>query len=256
METIFDRVDHTHWQPQDYARGPFDGLQGGAIAALMCAAAEEQMADDAEVVMINAHFIRPTPLALLEVIARPIQIGGRVGLFQVELFAEGKLRAQAVVTAMRPQTIIDIPELAATAHRPWEGEIRPGPSVHGKPWLMDRMEARLDRQNVPWFRLDLRVTGTESQFARSLCAADWIAGLTRADTWQNPIVAAAPNIDLTARKLRSPRENWIGVRANGTWAPTGAGIAQGELLDAAGVFGTVSCTIALMPKPLLTPTPA
>ena len=38
METLFGRIDHSHWQPQEYARGPFDGLQGGALAALMCAA--------------------------------------------------------------------------------------------------------------------------------------------------------------------------------------------------------------------------
>ena len=256
METLFDRIDHSLWQPQQYARGPFEGLQGGALAALMCAAAEEQMTDDAEVVMVNAHFLRPTPLASLEVTAKPVQIGGRVALYHVELASEGKLRAQSVITAARPQLITGLAEPVAEAHQPWQGEIRPAPSVHGKPWLMDRMEARVDYEDVPWFRFDLPITGSESQFARSLCAADWIAGLTRADTWQNPIVAAAPNIDLTARKLRTPRDDWTGVKASGTWAPSGAGIAQGELLDVDGVFGTVSCTVVLVPKPEATLIPA
>lgn len=256
MKTLFYRVNHNQWQPQEVARGPFDGLQGGALAALMCAAVEEQIAGDAEVVIVNAHYLRPTPLAAVEVAVKPIQVGGRVALYHVELAAEGKLRAQSVITVMRPQAIPGLAEPRQVSNRPWQGVSRPGPDVHGKPWLMDMMEARMDDKGVPWFRFDLPVTGSESRFARALCAADWIAGLTRADTWQDPIVAAAPNIDLTARKLRTPREDWTGVRATGTWTPTGRGIAQGEMLDVDGVFGTVSCTVALVPKIQAVLTPA
>lgn len=248
MEPLFEQVGATTWRPEQFARGPFDGLQGGAIAALMCAAAEGNLDDELEVVMVNAHFLRPTPLAEIEVTMRPIQMGGRVAVMQVDLAAAGKLRAMATITAVRSHSIEGLPQPATEAQQPWRGELRAGPDVHGKPWLMDKMEARSDAQGTPWFRFDLPVTGTESRFARSLCAADWIAGLTRADTWQDPIVAAAPNIDLTARRLRPPRDDWTGVRASGHWAPSGTGVAQGELLDLDGMFGTVSCTVALVPK--------
>jgi len=40
QEPLFERIGDTSWRPRDIARGPFDGVQGGAAAALMCAAAE------------------------------------------------------------------------------------------------------------------------------------------------------------------------------------------------------------------------
>lgn len=250
MDHVFDPLDDGTWQPRDFARGPFEGLQGGALSALMCAAAEAELPDGMSVVAISTYFLRPCPLEPLEVSVRRSHGGSRLNLLQVELAAGGKTRASATVTAMRPVSIEGLPTPLAEEHRPWDGELRQRPTVHGNPWLMERMEARLDGGGVPWFRFDTPVTGGESAVAGALCAADWLPGLTRADSWEQPIVAAAPNVDLSVRILRQPVGSWTGVRASGQWSATGVGVAQGHLLDVAGPFGTVACTVALVPMPV------
>lgn len=170
----------------------------------------------------------------------------------MDLTVDGKARASATITAMRPVRIDGLPMPTPETHRPWDGELRPRPAVHGKPWLMEKMEARLDADGVPWFKFETPITGSESIVASALCAADWLPGLTRADSWDKPIVAAAPHVDLSVRILRQPTGSWTGVRATGKWAATGLGVAQGHLLDASGAFGTVACTVALVPaRPVL-----
>lgn len=247
METLFDRAADGRWIPADFVRGPFDGMQGGAVVGLMCAAAEEILPDGFRTLGIDARFLRPCPLAPIEVEARIVHLGSRLVAAEVTLSSEGKQRASATVSAARPIAIPAIVETPAQPFDPSTGTLRPGPVTHGKPWLMDRMEGRLAGDGVPWFRFPLRVTGSESAFARALCPADWLPGLTRPDSWEKPIVRAAPNVDLSVRMHRHPVGDWIGVRATGRWSPEGSGVAGGDLLDVAGPVGFVMCALALVP---------
>lgn len=61
------------WTPSVLARGPFAGLQGGAVTALMTSQIEAQA--DAEgwgsAVSVTAWFFRPTPLLSLRVAVNP-----------------------------------------------------------------------------------------------------------------------------------------------------------------------------------------
>ena len=247
-DTLFERQDDGVWQPGEYARGPFDGLQGGALSALMCATAEAELPNGMEVVAYSAQFLRPCPLAAIAVVTELVRVGGRLALIRVSLSSENKLRATATVAAMGTLHIDALPVLPKESHQPWNGQRRLPPSVHGKAWLMDVMETRLGTDGVPWFKFAVPVTGKESAFARALCPADWLPGITRADSWEQPLVKAAPNVDLSVRAIRPPQGDWIGVRAAGQWSPSGVGIAHGDLLDVNGRFGMVSCTVALIPR--------
>jgi acyl-CoA thioesterase len=246
-ETLFDRAEDGSWVPLAFARGPFDGMQGGAVAALMCAAAEEIYPIGFVTLGIDARFLRPCPLEPIAVDARIVHAGSRLVVAEVSLSANGKTRATATVSAAKPVAIPAIVLPPAEAHDPASGTTRPAPVTHGKPWLMDRMDARLSSAGVPWFRFPLRITGSESAFARALCPADWLPGLTRADSWDKPVVRAAPNVDLSVRMHRHPVGEWIGVRAKGRWSPDGNGVAGGDLLDVTGPVGFVSCALALVP---------
>jgi hypothetical protein len=57
--------------PTDLARGPFGGVQGGAAAALMCAAIEDAAAGFAA--SVTTHFLKPTPMAPLTVTITPLR---------------------------------------------------------------------------------------------------------------------------------------------------------------------------------------
>lgn len=248
LETLFD-ADGERWLPKPYARGPFDGMQGGAVAALMCAVAERSFPEGLTTVGIDARFLRPCPLAPIEVAVRPLQVGARLALFETSLSADGKIRAVATVTAIRPQRIEAVPEPAPERQDPAAGVVRPAPPIpHDKPWLMDRMEARSGEDGVAWFHFDQPVTGTESSFARALCPTDWLPGITRPDSWAAPIVAAAPNVDLSVRASRPVRGPWYGIDAAARWSRDGWGVARGALLDVDGIAAAISCTIALVPR--------
>lgn len=247
MEILFDRADDGSWMPRDFVRGPFDGMQGGAVAGLMCAVAEEAFPEGFRTLAIDARFLRPCPLAPITATAKLVHAGSRLVVVEVVLSAEGKPRAIATVSAASPIAIPAIAEAASEGHDPGAGARRPGPVTHGKPWLMDKMEGRITADGVRWFNFPLRITGSESSFARALCPADWLPGLTRPDSWENPVVRAAPNVDLSVRMHRHPVGDWIGVRATGRWSPDGCGIAGGDLLDASGPVGFVSCALALVP---------
>lgn len=247
METLFDRADNGDWLPKDFVRGPFDGMQGGAVTGLMCAAAEAVFPDGFATLAIDARFLRPCPLAPISLTTRVVHSGGRLAVVEVALSAEGKPRAIATVSAASPIAIPAIAEAPREHHDPAAGALRPAPITHGKPWLMHKMEGRLTDDGVCWFRFPLRITGAESAFARALCPADWLPGLTRPDSWAKPVVRAAPNVDLSVRLHRHPVGDWIGVRATGRWSPEGIGVAGGDLLDVSGPVGTLACAIALVP---------
>lgn len=246
-DRLFDRAEDGSWLPRDFVRGPFDGMQGGAVAALMCAAAERAYPDGFRTLAIDASFLRPCPLAPIEVAAQVVHAGSRLIVVNVTLASMGKPRALATISAASPVAIPAITVPPLEAHDPAGGSQRPAPVTHGRPWLMDRMDARLSTAGVPWFRFPLRITGDESSFARALCPADWLPGLTRPDSWERPVVRAAPNVDLSVRMHRHPVGDWIGVRATGRWSPEGIGVAGGDLLDITGPVGTVTCALALVP---------
>jgi hypothetical protein len=247
MEPLFT-ADGPHWMPQPYTRGPFDGLQGGAVAALLCAVAERNLPAGYATISIDARYLRPTPLAALTVSARLLHAGGRVAIVEAGLWADDKPRAVATITAMRHQRIETIPE-PLRHERGWEtaSPRKPTATLHGKPWLMDRMEARVAAGGQLWFQFEDAVIGDESGFARALCPIDWLPGVTRPDSWEAPLVAAAPNIDLSVRALRLPIGPWYGIEASGLWSRDGHGLAYGALLDAEGVAAAISCSVALVP---------
>lgn len=225
-------------------------MQGGAVAALMCSIAERSFPDGLTTVAIDARFLRPCPLAPIKVEIRPLHAGGRLAVVEASLSAEGKLRAIATITAMRPQAIATVPEPALERHDPGAAPRRPAPPIpHDQPWLMDRMEARSGDDGIAWFRFEQAVIGSESSFARALCPTDWLPGITRPDSWAAPIVAAAPNVDLSVRASRPVRGPWYGVDATARWSRDGWGVAQGALLDLDGPAAAIACTVALVPRP-------
>lgn len=235
------------WIPTQLARGPFAGLQGGAVAGLLCGEIEAMAAARGWGVAtsVSAWFLRPVPMAALRTVVSPLRSGGRLSVVDNTLWAvaDDEPCAVARVTLATPRPI-EIPGFVA----PQEASIDPTScqlagrrAPHGEPWFMDAMEARADGR-IAWFRLkDIVIDGAGS-LAQILGPADWAHGIAR------PVsnVVADPNSNLTVQLVRPPRGDWIGVEPQTHWRPElGAGMGGGLLHDAFGVVGRVAMSVTL-----------
>lgn len=249
--TTFQSLGQHTWAPLPLAAGPFTGLQGGAVATLLCAELEA-IAEDREwgmAVSANVDFLRPTPMADLKTTWTVVREGGRATVVDnvVSTVTDDRPTATARVTFLKSRPIdlppIDVPETSETD--PTSLPLRTPAAFHGGPWFMDAMEVR-DGGDVAWFRLHEPVVEGAGPLASVLGPADWAHGLGRPLT----DVAADPNPNLSVHLSRTPVDGWLGVRASATWIQdTGLGHGRGALLDRKGEIGAVSMSVALIAFP-------
>lgn len=99
------------WQAAPEAQGPFGGMHGGAVAAL-CAGEMETMAAGRGIgTLVSAHLylLRPLPLDGISSKIVPVREGGRVAVFENELWVDGKLQAKASACFQQPLAINGLP---------------------------------------------------------------------------------------------------------------------------------------------------
>ena len=248
---IFERDNEDGpWLPSDLARGPFAGLQGGAVAGLLTAEAERRAAMDelGIPVHLTTWFLRPVPLAPLRTRTNVLHAGGRVSVVETSLYREGdeeRPLALARVTMARPRRLeIALPPNSATRVDPSAFPIREMKAPHGGTWFMDAMEFRHDDSGTAWFRMNTPVIDGAGPLAMVAGPADWAHGIGR------PVhhVVADPNANLNIHLLRPPRDNWIGISGLARWLPEqGTGVGRGVLLDVDGEIGSVSMSVMLTP---------
>ncbi|NOU07018.1 MAG: hypothetical protein HOO99_12645 [Hyphomicrobiaceae bacterium] len=254
---IFERTPQGHWTPSTLAAGPFAGLQGGAVAGLLAAEVEAAAAKRqwGTAISVSAWFLRPVPMAELRTEMHAIREGGRISVVDNTVWLDGDPEACATVrvTLIRNRAI-EVPGYVApepvTTDPTHFAQVARRVAPHGKPWFMDAMEVRAERDTV-WFRLREDLVAGVGALSRVLGPADWAHGLFRPVT----NVVADPNPNLTVHLHRQPRGEWIGVRATTHWHPDhGVGSGKGLLFDIEGEIGAVSMAVVLtpFPKPLAT----
>jgi len=243
---IFQQSAGGDWLPDDSARGPFAGMQGGAVAALMCSQVEALAAVErlGFVAAFTAHFLKPTPLEPLAVACEPLRRGRRVNVIDVSLSAASGLCAVGRATLIETLEVFGAPPPALTD--PTAYPVTRRSAAHGGAWFMDEMEVRTSEAGVTWFRLRRPVNDDAGPMSRVLPAADWAHGLG------GPIALAArpaaiPNPDLSVHLVRPPRGAWIGVDAGRAWSAAGIGAGWAALHDEAGLIGRVAMSIAVTP---------
>ncbi len=243
------------WQPSDLARGPFTGLQGGAVAGLLTAEVERIAATDelGTPVHLAVWFLRPAPLAPLRTRTNMLQAVGRVSLVEASLHTEAEEAplALARVTVARPRKMeITMPPDGMAPIDPTRFALRQPKAPHGGPWFMDAMEYRQSAEGTAWFRMTTPVVEGAGPLAALAGPADWTHGIGRPLT----NVAADPNSNLNIHLLRPPRDGWIGISALAKWLPDqGTGFGRGILLDVDGEIGSVSMSVMLTPFPQAKP---
>ena len=239
------------WRPTPVAAGPFTGLQGGAVASLLCAEAEARAGELewGSAVSASVDFLRPTPMADLVTTLSIVREGNRATIVDNHIGAAGDDRPTAVarLTFLKSRPI-EMPAIGKQSPAWVDPETLPRrtpASIHGGPWFMDAMEVR-DGGDTVWFRMHEPVVEGAGGLASVLGPADWTHGLGR--PFDN--VAADPNPNLSVHVSRPSEGEWLGVRADTTWNPaSGTGHGRGQLLDRRGEFGAVSMSVALIAFP-------
>ena len=248
---VFEKDDEAGcWRPSELARGPFAGLQGGAIAGLLIGEVERFAAADG--LGFPAHatiwFLRPAPLARLRVRTDLVQPGNRVTVVDARLHATDSDRVLAVarVSVVRPRPVaIALGSSGySTEVDPTTLPLREAKAPHGGGWFMDAMEVRHGANGVLWFRMVTPVLEGAGALATAAGPADWSHGIARPLTG----VVADPNSNLNIHLLRPPRGEWLGIDAHTSWyPPDGTGIGSARLFDAEGEVGAVSMSVMLTP---------
>ena len=226
---------------------PFTGMQGGAAAAIMCAAIEEQAGSAFVVASVTTHFLRPVPLAPLQVTATPLRIGRRVTVVDATLAAQSEVCAVQRATLIRVihESALPTPPPRSTVPERLPLQTRTAP--HGERWMMDAMEVRSGADGAIWFRLSRPIVADQRSMTAVLPAADWAHGVTAPLGAARRPQAAIPNPDLMVHLFRPPEGAWIGLESASAWSTNCVGAGWAALYDTGGLIGRVAMSIAVAP---------
>ena len=227
-----------------HTRGPWDPAfqHGGPVAALMARAVESELGHGFHVARLTVDFLRPVPIAALELRAQRTRDGRRVKAVEVELEAGGKLvaRARALAVAKR-----DVPAATHDAEPLPTPESCPPfslPFELAELGYHTAMDVRLARGTpgsghvTVWMRarVPLLAGETLSPLERVMLAADSGNGVSaRLDASRFTFV----NANLSVCLYRYPVGDWVALDAQTSVGESGVGLADARLHDGVGPIG-------------------
>jgi Thioesterase-like superfamily len=289
-ESIFI-PDGDSFVPTEQARGPWDprALHGGAPAALITAAFE-RMQPGAELpfARLSFEFLRPVPMAPLQLSTRMSRPGRRVQALEAELSADDVVvcRASALRLVPSPQ---QLPEVALARVKAAAPETI-APPADGLPVRFEldggghksfagsAMEMRFLRGQPLTGELPERDTtnseshehGVSADHVPSGAATVWmrlrhplvpdepltpLARVAATSDFGNGVAAALPfdqylfiNADLTISLNRRPQGEWIALNATTLLHPGGIGWAESMLHDELGPLGLATQALVVQPR--------
>jgi hypothetical protein len=240
--------------PTELTRGPWsnDHQHGGPPSALMVRAVET-FGEDAKsffVARILVDYLRPIPLAKLDVQVEPTKLGKMAQRFVVRVTSGGDelmranvlrlLKRESAALSTRPEALPSPEGVAPMNLNFFKSEIGYHRGIEGR-YVRGRFG---DNVVTVWARqLKPLVAGeTPSGLQRAVLVADAESGLCnpldiRRFTFVNP--------DLVVMVDREPQGEWIGVDAYSTASPLGTGIAQAALHDVYGPVGRSAQTLVI-----------
>lgn len=241
---VFLKSEENLWESTPIASGPFNGLQGGAVAALLVAELEQIASDQGlgSPLAASVEFLRPAGHGTLRTSPKIVRQGKRASFLTNRVTLAGEVTATASVCCINAIDLegVELPpsethDLNALAVLP----ARKAP--HGGPWMMDNFEVRASPKGIAWFRYIDEIVEGMGPMARVLGPADWTHGIARPAAPK----LADPNLNLQVSLFRHPVGRDIGIVPKTTWMPTGIGLGEGQLYDAQGPIGRVMMSVAL-----------
>lgn len=247
--SVLKNGDHAIWRLTETVRGPFDAIFGGIAAAILAEEVARVASTRSFLASLSVDFVRSIQPGDIAAEVRIAQRGRRLTWFDIQLTQFGKTAVLGRIIHAECQNIANLPMPSWTVESaPPEmlERVRSSPA-HDGPWLGDLLDVRADAvADVYWFRVDEVTPLGLSPSAFAVAMADFVAGVSRPDSWETPVVKAFPNPSMTVSLNREPEGLWVGLHARSVWSASGLGIAGGELIDQCGVFGMVQQINVLM----------
>jgi hypothetical protein len=265
--------DGPRFAATELARGPWDpeAQHGGAPAALLVRAFEHLAgADGLLFARVSYEFLRPVPLAAIEVRADVVRSGRRSALLEgsivdvdgKELVRARALRVRAAESTLGAETTgCSGPGNSSANPDATPGAETPSPEASDSSeafvwakrpmFATDAMEIRFTHGHFvergpagAWFRLRVPLVADESSspLQRLAATADFGNGISSIVSWEDHLFI---NPDLTLYIECEPRGEWIHLDAETRIAPEGIGIATGGLRDEQGPVGRATQALVI-----------
>ncbi|HEX8977521.1 MAG TPA: thioesterase family protein [Solirubrobacteraceae bacterium] len=253
-DAVFVRAGD-RWRPDEIARGPWDpgALHGGAPAALLVHAFEAcEPQEGLELARVTYEFVRPVPLAELEVSVEVVRPGRRVTLLDgVIRDASGEvvtraraLRARASQLGPTPGGPPPFPGPESETARALAGSGPPGFGRGAAPMFATHaMDIRFVQGQfgalgpaTAWFRLRHPLIAGEptSPFELAATAGDFGNGIASVVSWEEHVFI---NPDLTLYLERPPRGEWVAMQSETRVRPGEVATSESVIWDQDGRVG-------------------
>jgi hypothetical protein len=244
----------------ELARGPWDpGAQhGGAPAALLMRAFEQlPAAAGLAISRVTYEFLRPVPIAELEVSAEVVRPGRRVQLLEASISVRGGLevvRARALQVHRADPSAPQTEPLRSPPTGPEQGRDNDFRPPYRPMFAPDAIEVRFIEgtfngtgPSTAWFRMRAHVVAGEPTTQLQLLAAagDFGNGIGAALPWDKYVFI---NPDLTLYVEREPIGEWICLESRTIIAPGGIATAESVLYDLSGRVGTATQALLIAPR--------
>ena len=255
---VFSRQNQL-WHPEPQAMGPFGGLHGGAVSGLLTGELETLAADAGHGTAISAqvYLLSPAPLVASETKPVAVREGGRVAVYENELWANGKLQAKASMCFLKGVPAgKEIAGIAPVLQGSEVSEAQVNPDelpvwqFEGKTFgtsYLSAVDVREAPDGLIWLRAVQPLFNRATPFASTMSFADFSTLFSVVAAGRRPAAGGWPNADIGLHLSRLPVGPWIGLKTRSDWFADGRGVTESQIYDIYGRMGRSTQAAVLAP---------